>query len=890
MEISKQFESNQREDFWYSYWLSNGYFRSTPDHREPYTIVIPPPNVTGVLHMGHMLNNTIQDVLIRRARMQSKNACWVPGTDHASIATEAKVVALLREKGIKKSEIGREAFLAHAWEWKEKYGGIILDQLKKLGASCDWDRTRFTMEDDLSQAVQEVFVRLHEQGLIYRGMRMVNWDPLGRTALSDEEVIHKEVPGALYYLKYEGETPGTFMVVATSRPETIFADVAVCVNPQDERYAAWIGKKVRVPLTNLWVPIIADDYVSADFGTGCLKVTPAHDPNDYALGQRHGLPAPDVLTETGLLTDLAGTFAGLDRFEARKAVAKAAENEGLLVKTEEYMQQLGHSERTQAVIEPRLSMQWFVNMQAFMEKYPQVLDAVMNDDIQFHPAKFKNTYRHWLENIKDWCISRQLWWGQRIPAWYDEQGNAVVALTEAQAKEKMANLNPGFKQLKQDEDVLDTWFSSWLWPISVFDGFKSPGNPEIAYYYPTHDLVTAPEIMFFWVARMIMAGYAFQGKAPFKNVYFTGIVRDEQRRKMSKSLGNSPEPLELIRVHGADGVRVGMLLSAPAGNDLLFNENLCQQGRNFTHKLWNAYRLVMHWKQQLNDPELKIDPAEDERLKLAETWMQERLQEVSQKLNQQFEQFRINEALMTVYKLTWDDFCSWYLEMVKPAFGFRLSEAGLEAATARLEQICALLHPFIPFITEEIWQGVRKRGKGQSLMVETLPYVTPSFDAEFLGKVEWLFEVITQVRGIRQQHGIPAKDPLTLYVSGTEQIKWNSSLEPLLRHLAHVSSVITQAPAPREAFSFQVKQWTCSIPAAGYMDMNAEMERIEKEKAYLEGFVESVRKKLSNERFVANAKPEVVSVERQKEADALAKIDALTRQLAEWAKDSSEKS
>lgn len=891
MEISKQFESNQREDFWYSYWLKNGYFKSTPDHREPYTIVIPPPNVTGVLHMGHMLNNTIQDVLVRRARMQSKNACWVPGTDHASIATEAKVVALLREKGIKKSEIGRDTFLDHAWEWKEKYGGIILDQLKKLGASCDWDRTRFTMDPDLSAAVQEVFVRLHEQGLIYRGMRMVNWDPVGRTALSDEEVIHKDVPGTLYYLKYAGEEPGTGIVVATSRPETIFADVAVCVNPHDERYSSWIGKKVQVPLTDLWVPIIADEYVSADFGTGCLKVTPAHDPNDYALGQRHGLLAPNGLTETGHLTELAGEFAGMDRFDARKAVAKAADNRGLLLKAEEYMQQVGHSERTQAVIEPRLSLQWFVDMQAFMKKYPQVLDAVMQDDIQFHPAKFKNTYRHWIENIKDWCISRQLWWGQRIPAWYDEQGNTVVAITEAEARAKMSAINPNFTELNQDEDVLDTWFSSWLWPISVFDGFKFPGNPEISYYYPTNDLVTAPEIMFFWVARMIMAGYAFQGKAPFKNVYFTGIVRDDQRRKMSKSLGNSPDPLELIRVHSADGVRVGMLLSAPAGNDLLFNENLCQQGRNFTHKLWNAYRLIMHWKAQQLDADLVVDPSESERLSRAEAWMQERIKEVSGKLDQQFNQFRINEALMTVYKLTWDDFCSWYLEMLKPSFGFKISEAGLGCAVERLEQICALLHPFIPFITEEIWQGLKNRETRESLMVQTLKSDSSSYDSDFLVKMDLLFEVITQVRGIRQQHGIPAKDPLVLYVAGTEHIHWDKSLEPILRHLAFVSQVHTQESSPStEAFSFQVKQWTCSIPAGGYVDMNAEMERVKKEMVYLEGFVESVRKKLSNERFVANAKPEVVAIERQKEADSIAKIEAYARQLKEWEKGTNEKS
>jgi len=890
MEISKQFESNQREDYWYSYWLNNGYFKSIPDNREAYTIVIPPPNVTGVLHMGHMLNNTIQDVLVRRARMQSKNACWVPGTDHASIATEAKVVALLREKGIYKSEIGRSAFLEYAWDWKEKYGGIILDQLKKLGASCDWDRTRFTMDPDLSAAVQEVFVRLHEQGLIYRGMRMVNWDPAGRTALSDEEVIHKEVRGALYYLKYEGEISGTFLVVATSRPETIFADVAVCVNPKDERYVSWIGKKVRVPLTNLWVPIIADDYVSADFGTGCLKVTPAHDPNDYALGQKHGLSAPNALTETGHLTDLAGEFTGMDRFDARKAVSKAAENQGLLMKIEECMQQLGHSERTQAVIEPRLSMQWFVNMQAFMQKYPEVLSAVMQDEIQFHPAKFKNTYRHWIENIKDWCISRQLWWGQRIPAWYDEHGNIVVAITEAEAEEKMAAINPTFSKLHQDEDVLDTWFSSWLWPISVFDGFKSPGNPEISYYYPTSDLVTAPEIMFFWVARMIMAGYAFQGKAPFKNVYFTGIVRDEQRRKMSKSIGNSPDPLELIGVHGADGVRVGMLLSAPAGNDLLFNENLCQQGRNFTHKLWNAYRLVMHWKGQQQVSELAPDPSESARLNLAEAWMKERILEARERLNQQFDQFRISEALMTVYKLTWDDFCSWYLEMLKPSYGFRLSEAGLECAITRLEQICALLHPFIPFITEEIWQGIRKREQGQSLMVFKIPKTSSSYDSELLAKMDLLFEAITQVRGIRQKHGIPAKDPLMLFVLGTEQIQWDSKFEPLLLHLAQVTEVNSKDPAPKEAFSFQVKQWTFSIPAEGFMDLDAEINRVEKEMAYLEGFVETVRKKLSNEKFLANAKPEVVEIERQKEADAITKIDALALQLKEWKMGSTEKS
>ena len=885
MDIAKQFESNQREDYWYSYWLKNRFFKSTPDDREPYTIVIPPPNVTGVLHMGHMLNNTIQDVLIRRARMQSKNACWVPGTDHASIATEAKVVALLKEQGIKKSEIGRDEFLKHAWDWKEKYGGIILEQLKKLGASCDWDRTRFTMEPDLSQAVQEVFVQLHDQGLIYRGVRMVNWDPVGRTALSDEEVIHKEVAGALFHLKYEGEDPGTFLVVATSRPETIFADVAVCVNPSDERYTNWVGKKVRVPLTDLWVPVIADDYVSADFGTGCLKVTPAHDPNDYALGQRHQLPAPDSLTETGHLTDLAGQFAGLDRFEGRKAVVKAADESGLLVKTEEYLQQLGHSERTQAVIEPRLSMQWFVDMKAFMRKYPQVLDAVMQDEIQFHPAKFKNTYRHWIENIKDWCISRQLWWGQRIPAWYDEQGNVVVALTESEAKIKMAAIHPGFKQISQDEDVLDTWFSSWLWPISVFDGFKTPGNPEIQYYYPTNDLVTAPEIMFFWVARMIMAGYAFQGRAPFKNVYFTGIVRDEQRRKMSKSLGNSPDPLDLIRVHGADGVRVGMLLSAPAGNDLLFNENLCQQGKNFTHKLWNAYRLVMHWKAQADEQTGSIDESEQVRIRLTDRWMDARIQDVASKLNLQFEQFRINEALMTLYKLTWDDFCSWYLEMLKPQTGFNPSAALVEAATTRLEQLCTLLHPFIPFITEEIWQGLRLRQSGQSLVTEQQPRFNGSADPDVLLNMELLFEVITQVRAIRQQHGIGSKLPLTLYVSGTEQIQWNSELEPLLFHLAFIERVETDQAPPREVFSFQVKQWTCSIPAEGFIDTKAEMERIEKEQEYLLGFIESVRKKLSNERFVANAKPEVVAIERQKEADAQAKLEALEKQLKDWRKE-----
>lgn len=885
MDIAKQFESNQREDYWYSYWLKNGYFKSTPNDREAYTIVIPPPNVTGVLHMGHMLNNTLQDVLVRRARMQGKNACWVPGTDHASIATEAKVVALLNDQGIKKNEISREEFLKHAWGWKEKYGGIILEQLKKLGASCDWDRTRFTMEPDLSLAVQEVFMHLHEQGLIYRGVRMVNWDPVGRTALSDEEVIHREVPGALFHLKYEGEVPGTFLGVATSRPETVFADVAVCVNPLDERYTHWVGKKVRVPLTDLWVPVIADDYVSADYGTGCLKVTPAHDPNDYALGQRHKLPAPDALTETGHLSDLAGKFSGLDRFEGRKAVVQAAEELGLLIKTEEYLQQLGHSERTQAVIEPRLSMQWFVDMKAFMQKYPQVLDAVMQDEIQFHPAKFKNTYRHWIENIKDWCISRQLWWGQRIPAWYDEQGNVVVALTESEARIKMASIHPEFKQISQDEDVLDTWFSSWLWPISVFDGFKAPGNPEIQYYYPTNDLVTAPEIMFFWVARMIMAGYAFQGRAPFKNVYFTGIVRDEQRRKMSKSLGNSPDPLDLIRVHGADGVRVGMLLSAPAGNDLLFNENLCQQGKNFTHKLWNAYRLVMHWKAQAEEHAGPTEDSEQVRIQLTEQWMDARIQDVAQKLNQQFDQFRISEALMTLYKLTWDDFCSWYLEMLKPQTGFIPSAALVEASTSRLEQLCTLLHPFIPFVTEEIWQGLRLRQPGQSLVTEQQPRFNASISSDVLLNMELLFDVITQVRAIRQQHGIASKMPLTLFVTGTEHIQWISDLEPLLFHLAFVERVETDQTPPREVFSFQVKQWTCSIPAAGFIDTQAEMERIEKEREYLLGFIESVRKKLSNERFVLNAKPEVVAVERQKEADAQAKLESLEKQLKDWKKE-----
>ncbi len=872
MEISKSFNHQEREAYWYSLWQEKGCFQSTPDEREPYTIVIPPPNVTGVLHMGHMLNNTIQDVLVRRARMQGKNACWVPGTDHASIATEAKVVQLLKSQGLSKTEIGRDAFLEHAWAWKEKYGGIILEQLKKLGASCDWSRTRFTMEEDLSAAVQEVFVELHKRGLIYRGVRMVHWDPAGKTALSDEEVVHKETQGVLYYVQYPLADGSGSLTIATSRPETIPADTAVCVHPEDPRYLALHGKKVRVPFTDREVPIITDTYIAMDFGTGCLKVTPAHDPNDYAIGQKHGLEVIDSINDDGTMNAHAGKYAGMDRFEARKAIVKDLEEAGMLEKSEVYHTQIGHSERTEAVIEPKLSMQWFVDMKAFLKAHPEVLSDVMEDKIQFHPPKFKNTYKYWIENIKDWCISRQLWWGQRIPAWYAPDGSYAVAQSPEQALVQLQQKQPDLqlKELRQDEDVLDTWFSSWLWPISVFDGFKSPNNPEISYYYPTNDLVTAPEIMFFWVARMIMAGYAFKGERPFRNVYYTGIVRDQQRRKMSKSLGNSPDPLDLIQQYGADGVRVGMLLSAPAGNDLLFDEALCGQGRNFSNKIWNAYRLLSHWGEG-------EDTEENERQVWAHQWFESKLNQAREKLDAHYEQFRISDALMTVYKLIWDDFCSWYLEWIKPAAGHSIPTATVKKASSFFETLCGIAHPFMPFITEEIWQGLTQGKQGRFLM-ETPIKAQGNIDEVLLQDAEKLGNFITEVRAIRQNQGISFKEPLEAWISDKDH-SWKGHFGALLQHMAGISEVKLNESYDGPCFSFQVKQWSVQIPAGHLVNVEAEEEKLNKEKAYLEGFLKSVEKKLSNDRFVQNAKPEIVANERQKAADAETKLKSIEEQL-----------
>ncbi len=874
------------EDKWYQYWIENDFFKSVPDHREPFTMVIPPPNVTGVLHMGHMLNNTIQDVLIRRARMQGKNACWVPGTDHASIATEAKVVQLLREKGIKKSDLSRTDFLAHAWEWKDKYGGIILEQLKKLGASCDWSRTRFTMEEKLSNAVTEVFVDLYEKGLIYRELRMVNWDPQGKTALSDEEVIYKEVVSKLYFLKYpivqgtaakprhENAWLKDYVVIATTRPETILADTAIAINPNDERYAHLIGAKVKVPFTDREVPVIADEYVAIDFGTGCLKVTPAHDKNDYELGKKYQLEVIDILTEEGFLNELSADqrYIGKDRFAVRKQIAIDLEEAGYLEKVEEYKNQVGTSERTGAVIEPRLTLQWWVNMKQFMEKNPQVLDAVMNDEIQFHPANLKNTYRHWIENIKDWCISRQLWWGQQIPAWYDEQGNLlVVAKDEASA---LAKLGVDFKgKLVQDEDVLDTWFSSWLWPISVFDGFEDPKNKDISYYFPTNDLVTAPEIMFFWVARMIMAGYEWRGEKPFKNVYFTGIVRDKQRRKMSKSLGNSPDPLDLIAQYGADGVRMGMLLCSPAGNDILFDEGLVEQGRNFGNKIWNAFKLVKSWEvlpdSQFSEEILKSNQN-------SSLWFEYRFNEVLAEIETKFNEYKLSEVLMQVYKLIWDDFCAWYLEMIKPAYQQPINESTYLQAIGCFEQLLKLLHPFMPFVSEEIWQQLKQRTASESICLATYP------KSQTVRKVDLslVFETITAIRNLRNAKGLSPKEALTIVVKATDESSYSNNAF-LLKKLANIGEMTfnKNANATGNLVSLPVGTDEILVALNLEIDVQAEKIRIEQEIGYLQGFMKSVDAKLSNEKFVSNAKPELVEKEKQKKQDAIQKIQVLEQSL-----------
>ena len=876
MEIPAKYNPASTEDKWYAYWLKHKFFRSIPDEREPYSMVIPPPNVTGVLHMGHMLNNTIQDVLVRRARMMGKNTCWVPGTDHASIATEAKVVAKLKEEGIDKSQMSREAFLQHAWAWKEKHGGIILEQLKKLGASCDWERTRFTMDNDMSRAVTDTFVYLYNKGWIYRGVRMVNWDPAGCTAVSDEEVIHKEVNEKLYYIKYhfseDGKRSDAYLTIATTRPETIMADVAVCVNPLDQRYNKFIGKKVLIPLINKEIQVITDDYVSMEFGTGCLKITPAHDINDYNIGIRHKLPVIDILDEHGHLTDAAQILIGEERFTARKKIAIMLKEAGLLEKEEPYTTQVGFSERTNAVIEPRLSMQWFMRMG---EPAKQALDYVETNKVKLIPDKFKNSYRHWMENVRDWCISRQLWWGHRIPAWYLPSGDFVVAGDDAEALKIARTIDPSIKaaDLHQDEDVLDTWFSSWLWPVSVFDP-SIPGHPDrrpntdLAYYYPTNDLVTAPEILFFWVARMIMAGHEFCSAPPFKNVYLTGIVRDKLGRKMSKSLGNSPDPLELIAKNGADGVRMGMLLCSSAGNDILFDETQVEQGRNFCNKIWNAYRLVKGWTPQ-------EDVTQDACAAQAVNWFGQRMAAMITETNDLFDKFRLSEALMLLYKLFWDDFCSWYLEWVKPAYGAAIDPVTHKATIKFLNDLLLLLHPFMPFITEELWQNIDQREIGESIMTTSLPKPV-EYDPPFLAQIEQIKEAIMTIRAIRQEKKISPKDPLELYINGA----CAPSLFPLIKKSANIAHIYSGPADDRTAgSSFRIGIIEFLVPLGDLTDPETERKKLQDEQTYLEGFLASIQHKLTNPAFVQNAPAKVVEMERKKERDALSKIETITAQL-----------
>lgn len=872
MEIASKYNPAEVENKWYRYWLENKFFHSEPDSREPYTIVIPPPNVTGVLHMGHMLNNTIQDILVRRARMMGKNACWVPGTDHASIATEAKVVAKLAAEGISKNDLSREAFLEHAWEWTHKHGGIILEQLKKLGASCDWDRTCFTMDEKRSESVLKVFVDLYNKGLIYRGIRMVNWDPSAKTAVSDEEVIHQEVNGKLYYLKYKIEGEGAdYIVVATTRPETIFGDIAVCINPNDPKTAHMKGKKVIVPIANRVVPIIEDEYVDMEFGTGFLKVTPAHDVNDYMLGEKYNLEVIDIFNDNGTLNSYGLQYEGMDRFDVRKKIEKDLEQLGLMEKTEAYTNSVGYSERTNVPIEPKLSMQWFLKMEHLAKP---ALDAVENDTIKFHPAKFKNMYRHWMENIKDWNISRQLWWGHRIPAYYLPEGGFVVALSDEEALKKAREINPDLKMedLRQDEDCLDTWFSSWLWPISVFDGINQPDNEDIKYYYPTNDLVTAPEIIFFWVARMIMSGYEYRGEACFHNVYFTGIVRDKQGRKMSKSLGNSPDPIELMEKYGADGVRMGMLLTSPAGNDLPFDESLCEQGRNFNNKIWNAFRLVKGW-------EVSDSIEQPESSKIAIEWFRNILAKTVSELDDLFGKYRLSEALMSLYKLFWDEFSSWYLEMVKPAYQQPIDKKTYEATLGFFDSLLRLLHPFMPFITEELWQALKERKEGESIMVSDMPKDV-TFDANLIDTFEKVKEVIAGIRTVRLQKNIPNKEELSLEVIGN----YNAAFSSVISKMGNLSTINTVSEKDATAASFLVGTTEYSIPLGNNIDVEAELKKLNDELKYLEGFLKSVAAKLSNEKFVANAKPEIVENERKKQADAESKIKTIQESIANLSK------
>jgi len=870
MEISGKYEPTLVEDKWYKYWMDKKFFHSTPDEREPYTIVIPPPNVTGVLHMGHMLNNTIQDILVRRARMLGKNACWVPGTDHASIATEAKVVAKLEKEGIKKSSLTRETFLEHAWEWKEKHGGIILEQLKKLGASCDWDRTCFTMDEERSNSVIKVFVDLHNKGLIYRGIRMVNWDPAAKTALSDEEVIYKEEQSKLYYVQYKIEDENEWVTVATTRPETILGDTAICVNPNDERFKHLAGKRVLVPLINRSVPIIMDEYVDMEFGTGCLKITPAHDVNDYEIGLRHNLEIIDTFNDDGTLSEAAQLFVGEDRFDVRKKIVPELEKAGNLVKVENYTNKVGFSERTGVAIEPKISAQWFLKV---TELAKPALDAVENDDVEFHPKKFKNLYRHWMENVKDWCISRQLWWGHRIPVYYLEDGSYVVATSAEEAlklaQQKTGNTSLTSADLRQEEDVLDTWASSWLWPISVFDGFN-PENNEIDYYYPTNDLVTGHDIIFFWVARMIIAGYEFRGTFPFKNVYFTGMVRDKQGRKMSKQLGNSPDPLDLIAKYGADGVRVGMLFCSPAGGDLLFDEALPEQGRNFTAKIWNAFRLIKSW-------EVNTDIEQPEHSKLAIEWFASKLNKTIVEMDDHFSKFRISDALMLIYTTIRDEFSSWLLEVVKPAYQQPVDGKTYTQLIELFDKVIRLLHPFMPFITEEIWQQLAPRQQGESIMVSLLPQ-SEEIDEALLVKMDDAKEIISGIRNVRNEAGLAMKEQLELQVNqGTKG--FDAQLTPVIVKMGNLSGLNLVDADVKGAVSFRVRTSGFFISLGDKIDVEEELKKLTEELQYTKGFLNSVMKKLSNERFVAGAPAQVVDVERKKQADAEEKIKALEARI-----------
>ena len=889
MELASKYNPADVEGKWYQYWLDHKLFSSKPDGRQPYTVVIPPPNVTGVLHMGHMLNNTIQDILVRRARMEGKNACWVPGTDHASIATEAKVVNKLAAQGIKKTDLTREEFLKHAWEWTDEHGGIILKQLRKLGASCDWDRTAFTMDEKRSESVIKVFVDLYNKGLIYRGVRMVNWDPKALTALSDEEVIYKEEHSKLYYLKYyvadddmSGETGAEgevvhrdaegrrYAVVATTRPETIMGDTAMCINPADPKNQWLKGKKVIVPLVGRVIPVIQDDYVDVEFGTGCLKVTPAHDVNDYMLGEKYNLPSIDIFNDNGTLSEAAGLYVGMDRFDVREQIEKDLAAAGLLEKVEAYTNKVGFSERTNVAIEPKLSMQWFLKMQHFAD---MALPPVMNDELKFYPAKYKNTYRNWLENIKDWCISRQLWWGHRIPAYFLPEGGYVVAETPEKAlelaKEKTGKADLKLEDLRQDEDCLDTWFSSWLWPISLFDGINNPGNEEIKYYYPTSDLVTGPDIIFFWVARMIMAGYEYIGDMPFRNVYFTGIVRDKLGRKMSKSLGNSPDPLDLIERYGADGVRMGMMLSAPAGNDILFDDALCEQGRNFNNKIWNAFRLVKGW-------EVSAEVEVPEAAALAMKWFESKQNAVALEVADLFSKYRLSEALMAVYKLFWDEFSSWYLEMIKPAYGQPISKAVYDTTIGFFDNLLHLLHPFMPFITEELWQHIVDRKDGESLMVS--PMVAPGkVDEAIVQQFEVVKEIISNVRSIRLQKNIAQKEALELQAVGENPV---AAFNAVITKMCNLSSITVVEAKADGAAAFMVGTTEYAVPLGNMIDVEAEIARMEAELKHKEGFLQGVLKKLSNEKFVNNAPAAVIELERKKQADAESIIKSLKESIA----------